>query len=204
VAETGLAGAPARVRARSPLLAPTARSANSAGCRSPGRAGTVRQPAGFRAGRVATVRRPPRRTAPSVMEQPPFPRTNRCSLQTEGVTTIALAPRPRADSNAGLGTVDDVRLAIRRRRARPATTSIERPRARRSGSAVRDEKSLQHRANRPRRGSIPSHKKKAQANQPGNVYRKIPAPKQKADARTRTGDPFITSEVLYQLSYVGE
>jgi hypothetical protein len=26
----------------------------------------------------------------------------------------------------------------------------------------------------------------------------------KADARTRTGDPFITSEVLYQLSYVGE
>ena len=26
---------------------------------------------------------------------------------------------------------------------------------------------------------------------------------QKADARTRTGDPFITSEVLYQLSYVG-
>jgi hypothetical protein len=26
----------------------------------------------------------------------------------------------------------------------------------------------------------------------------------KADARNRTGDPFITSEVLYQLSYVGE
>jgi hypothetical protein len=25
-----------------------------------------------------------------------------------------------------------------------------------------------------------------------------------ADGRTRTGDPFITSEVLYQLSYVGE
>jgi hypothetical protein len=24
-----------------------------------------------------------------------------------------------------------------------------------------------------------------------------------ADTRTRTGDPFITSEVLYQLSYVG-
>jgi hypothetical protein len=24
-----------------------------------------------------------------------------------------------------------------------------------------------------------------------------------ADGRTRTGDPFITSEVLYQLSYVG-
>ena len=26
----------------------------------------------------------------------------------------------------------------------------------------------------------------------------------KADARIRTADPFITSEVLYQLSYVGE
>ena len=25
----------------------------------------------------------------------------------------------------------------------------------------------------------------------------------RADARTRTGDPFITSEVLYQLSYAG-
>ena len=25
-----------------------------------------------------------------------------------------------------------------------------------------------------------------------------------ADGRTRTGDPFITSEVLYQLSYVGK
>ena len=25
----------------------------------------------------------------------------------------------------------------------------------------------------------------------------------RADARTRTADPFITSEVLYQLSYVG-
>jgi hypothetical protein len=30
-----------------------------------------------------------------------------------------------------------------------------------------------------------------------------PASGEKADARTRTGDPFITSEVLYQLSYVG-
>jgi hypothetical protein len=26
----------------------------------------------------------------------------------------------------------------------------------------------------------------------------------RADARIRTGDPFITSEVLYQLSYVGD
>ena len=26
---------------------------------------------------------------------------------------------------------------------------------------------------------------------------------EEADARTRTADPFITSEVLYQLSYVG-
>jgi hypothetical protein len=32
------------------------------------------------------------------------------------------------------------------------------------------------------------------------VYRAF----EKADARTRTADPFITSEVLYQLSYVGE
>jgi hypothetical protein len=31
----------------------------------------------------------------------------------------------------------------------------------------------------------------------------LPAKRLKADARTRTGDPFITSEVLYQLSYVG-
>jgi hypothetical protein len=31
----------------------------------------------------------------------------------------------------------------------------------------------------------------------------IPANGVEADARTRTGDPFITSEVLYQLSYVG-
>ena len=31
-----------------------------------------------------------------------------------------------------------------------------------------------------------------------------PASELEADARTRTGDPFITSEVLYQLSYVGE
>jgi hypothetical protein len=30
-----------------------------------------------------------------------------------------------------------------------------------------------------------------------------PASMLEADARTRTGDPFITSEVLYQLSYVG-
>jgi hypothetical protein len=30
-----------------------------------------------------------------------------------------------------------------------------------------------------------------------------PASVLEADARTRTGDPFITSEVLYQLSYVG-
>ena len=28
--------------------------------------------------------------------------------------------------------------------------------------------------------------------------------KREADAQIRTGDPFITSEVLYQLSYVGE
>ena len=31
----------------------------------------------------------------------------------------------------------------------------------------------------------------------------LPRQKEKADARIRTADPFITSEVLYQLSYVG-
>ena len=31
----------------------------------------------------------------------------------------------------------------------------------------------------------------------------IPRQGLEADARTRTADPFITSEVLYQLSYVG-
>ncbi len=31
-----------------------------------------------------------------------------------------------------------------------------------------------------------------------------PCKSAKADARIRTGDPFITSEVLYQLSYVGK
>ena len=35
-------------------------------------------------------------------------------------------------------------------------------------------------------------------------YRSTPElPNTQADARIRTGDPFITSEVLYQLSYVG-
>jgi hypothetical protein len=33
---------------------------------------------------------------------------------------------------------------------------------------------------------------------------RIPPRRAEADGRTRTGDPFITSEVLYQLSYVGE
>ena len=32
---------------------------------------------------------------------------------------------------------------------------------------------------------------------------RIPALVVEADARTRTGDPIITSDVLYQLSYVG-
>jgi hypothetical protein len=32
----------------------------------------------------------------------------------------------------------------------------------------------------------------------------VPAGPPEADAGTRTPDPFITSEVLYQLSYVGE
>ena len=33
---------------------------------------------------------------------------------------------------------------------------------------------------------------------------RIPPHSAEADGRTRTGDPFITSEVLYQLSYVGK
>jgi hypothetical protein len=37
-----------------------------------------------------------------------------------------------------------------------------------------------------------------------HLQAKVLAKRPKADARTRTGDPFITSEVLYQLSYVGK
>ena len=37
--------------------------------------------------------------------------------------------------------------------------------------------------------------------EPPNLPTSRPNPQ--ADARIRTGDPFITSEVLYQLSYVG-
>jgi hypothetical protein len=40
--------------------------------------------------------------------------------RTEGVTTTALAPRTRADTKAGLGTVDDVRLASRQLRGSPS------------------------------------------------------------------------------------
>jgi hypothetical protein len=41
---------------------------------------------------------------------------------------------------------------------------------------------------------------------PRNRHQKGPVSRAllEADARTRTADPFITSEVLYQLSYVGE
>jgi hypothetical protein len=38
-------------------------------------------------------------------------------IGTKGVTTPALAPRARADTNAGLATVDDVCLATRHLRA---------------------------------------------------------------------------------------
>src|ERR1700722_6141497 len=43
---------------------------------------------------------------------------------------------------------------------------------------------------------------------PSRCYRRSPETSdllglRRADARNRTGDPFITSEVLYQLSYVG-
>jgi hypothetical protein len=39
---------------------------------------------------------------------------------------------------------------------------------------------------------------------PGQLSLEDLALHREADARTRTGDPFITSEVLYQLSYVGQ
>jgi hypothetical protein len=42
-----------------------------------------------------------------------FADPRRCRFRTKGVTTLALAPRARADTNAGLATVDDVRLAPR-------------------------------------------------------------------------------------------
>jgi hypothetical protein len=41
--------------------------------------------------------------------------------------------------------------------------------------------------------------------EPGSAgWEPTPAREARADARTRTADPFITSEVLYQLSYVGK
>jgi hypothetical protein len=53
-----------------------------------------------------------------------------CCNRTEGVTTIALAPRTRADTNGGPGTVDDVRLASRHLRVswrrRPAAGKTRR------------------------------------------------------------------------------
>ncbi len=39
--------------------------------------------------------------------------------------------------------------------------------------------------------------------QPAPEYWRSPALSPRADERIRTADPFITSEVLYQLSYVG-
>jgi hypothetical protein len=47
----------------------------------------------------------------------------------------------------------------------------------------------------------PFRTRKATVNVAGTE--EVPAKGPKADARIRTGDPFITSEVLYQLSYVG-
>jgi hypothetical protein len=42
---------------------------------------------------------------------------SRYPCRTEGVTTIAVDPRTRAETKAGLGTVDDVRLASRQLRS---------------------------------------------------------------------------------------
>ena len=49
-------------------------------------------------GRVASVRRPRRRTAPSVTEQSRRRRRHAAPCGTDGVTTITLAPRPSADT----------------------------------------------------------------------------------------------------------
>ena len=61
---------------------------------------------------------------------------------------------------------------------------------------------LDDRQHRPRRQNQYRHRRR------GAEFAAENAAKQafpiRADARTRTGDPFITSEVLYQLSYVGD
>jgi hypothetical protein len=62
-------------------------------------------------------------TSPSGAKEPRFAANAAvagCPSRTEGVTTTALAPRTRADTNAGLGTVGDVRLASRQTRERRA------------------------------------------------------------------------------------
>jgi hypothetical protein len=77
-----------------------------------------------------------------------------------------------------------MRYAARRRRV-PITEAIRKARAVASRRPLVDPASAAPRSSRTRR-----NRKDLQSD--------------RADARTRTGDPFITSEVLYQLSYVGE
>jgi hypothetical protein len=48
--------------------------------------------------------------------RPPSPARDAAAFGTKGLTTPALAPRARADTNAGLATVDDVRLTTRQTR----------------------------------------------------------------------------------------
>jgi hypothetical protein len=80
-------------------------------------------------------------------------------------------------------------------RAGTAATSIEPSTSSRPGSPLPNEKALQTlgRIVRAQRRT-PSHRKKPQVHQPTAVRRKIPAYDPKADARTRTGDPFNTRE----------
>ncbi len=49
----------------------------------------------------------------------------------------------------------------------------------------------------------PSYPNAPERERGGRGMSRIPPHSAEADGRTRTGDPFITSEVLYQLSYVG-
>jgi hypothetical protein len=61
---------------------------------------------------------------PPEMGHPPAP-DRRSSFRTKGVTTPALAPRARADTNAGLATVDDVCLATRQTHVERRSSALD-------------------------------------------------------------------------------
>ncbi len=99
----------------------------------------------------------------------------------EGVSVLEVA---RQVGNSPGGDADDVRARVRGVRA---SRSRQRGRRDRGGaSGVR--------CSRRVRGDAET-RETAEGGDPASML--------EADARTRTGDPFITSEVLYQLSYVG-